>query len=269
MLRNKKITVIGAGNMGGALVTGLVNSGQAGEILVVDPDQKRLAELSKNIGIQTAVEVGDTLKNADIVLVAVKPQIIDTVLENIRDKANPQALFISIAAGVGLASLTARLGGEKRIIRVMPNTPALVGAGITALSPGERIQEGDLQVAEALFSSVGRVVRVREEWMDAVTALSGSGPAYVFLILEALADGGVEEGLPRDIAQELAAYTVLGAARLLIEKKEHPGRLKDQVASPGGTTIAGLFELEKGGVRSALISAVKSAAARSKELKKR
>jgi len=267
MLGNKKITVVGAGNMGGALITGLVSSGNAGDILAVDPNQQRLDELSRNLNIRTVTEVGEELKGADVVLLAVKPQIIGEVLTTIQGVANPQALFISIAAGIGLDYLAEHLGKDKRIIRAMPNTPALVGAGITALSPGEEVQQEDMKVAEALFSSVGEVVRVREEWMDAVTALSGSGPAYVFLILEALADGGVHEGLPRDIAQKLAAHTVLGAARLLIEKKEHPGRLKDQVASPGGTTIAGLLELEKKGVRSAMMNAVRRAAARSKELK--
>jgi pyrroline-5-carboxylate reductase len=267
MLKNKRITVIGAGNMGGALVTGLVSSGNAGDILAVDPDKKRLDELSRSLNIRTATEAGDELRETDIVLLAVKPQIIEEVIKNIQGIANPQALFISIAAGIGLDYLAEHLGNDRRIIRAMPNTPALVGAGITALSPGSQIREEDLKVAEALFSSVGEVVRAHEEWMDAVTALSGSGPAYVFLILEALADGGVHEGLPRDIAQKLAAHTVLGAARLLIEKKEHPGRLKDQVTSPGGTTIAGLLELEKRGLRSAIMNAVRSAAARSKELK--
>lgn len=269
MLKKKKITVIGAGNMGGALITGLVNSGNAGDILAVDPNKDRLEELSRSLSIQTATEVGDGLKETDIVLLSVKPQIIEEVLKNIQGVANPQALFISIAAGISLDYLAEHLGRERRVIRAMPNTPALVGAGITALSPGAQIREEDVKVAETLFSSVGEVVRVREEWMDAVTALSGSGPAYVFLILEALADGGVHEGLPRDIAQKLAAHTVLGAARLLIEKKEHPGRLKDQVTSPGGTTIAGLLELEKRGVRSAIMNAIRSAAARSKELKSR
>lgn len=268
MLKSKKIAVIGAGNMGGALLTGLVSSGKAGDILAVDPDKQRLEKLSEDLNIQVASKAGDELAGCDIVILAVKPQIIDSVLEDVRGTANKEALFISIAAGVDIAYLAKALGGDRRIIRAMPNTPALVGAGITALSPGKKASQKDLQTAEAVFSSVGRVVHVREKCMDAVTALSGSGPAYVFMILEAMADGGVEEGLPRDIALELAAHTVLGAARLLIEKKEQPSRLKDQVTSPGGTTIAGLLELEKRGLRSALMSAIKSAAARSRELNK-
>ncbi len=268
MLKSKKIAVIGAGNMGGALITGLINSGNASDILAVDPDENRLKKLSDGLNIQVASKAGNELAGCDIVIMAVKPQIIDTVLEDIRGCANPEALFISIAAGVDIAYLAKTLGEDRRIIRAMPNTPALVGAGITALAPDKQVSQENIKCAEAVFSSVGRVVRVKEEWMDAVTALSGSGPAYVFLILEALADGGVHEGLPRDIAQELAAHTVLGAARLLIEKKEHPSRLRDQVTSPGGTTIAGLLELEKRGLRSALMNAIKSAAARSRELNK-
>ena len=268
MLKSKKIAVVGAGNMGGALLTGLVKSGNAGDILAVDPDKKRLEELSRDLGIEVAYPAGDELAGCDIVILAVKPQIIGTILEDIRGGIDKEALIISIAAGVDLAYLTRYLGEDKRIVRAMPNTPALVGAGITAISGGKQVSQKDLQTAEAVFRCVGRVVEVREECMDAVTALSGSGPAYIFMILEALADGGVEEGLPMDIAQELAAYTVLGAARLLIEKKEHPSHLKEQVTSPGGTTIAGLLELEKRGLRSALMSAIKSAAARRRELKK-
>ena len=268
MLKSKKIAVIGAGNMGGALITGLIKSGNAGDILAVDPDKNRLEELSRDLGIQVAYPAGDELAGCDIVILAVKPQIIGTVLEDIRGALDKESLFISIAAGVDIAYLTKALGGDRRIIRAMPNTPALVGAGITAFSPGKQVSRKDIEIAEAVFSSVGRVVQVQEKCMDAVTALSGSGPAYVFLILEALADGGVHEGLPRDIAQELAVHTVLGAARLLIEKNEHPSRLRDQVTSPGGTTIAGLLELEKRGLRSALMNAIKSAAARSRELKK-
>jgi pyrroline-5-carboxylate reductase len=201
-----------------------------------------------------------------VVILAVKPQVIRAVVEEIRSAVTPETLFISIAAGVGTATLRPLLPGRTRLIRTMPNTPALVLEGATAIARADDLEPGDLDIAQEIFSAVGKVVVLDEALLDAVTGLSGSGPAYVALIIEALADGGVKVGLDRQTAMTLSAQTVLGAARLLLETGSHPGQLKDMVASPGGTTIAGIHALEEGGLRHALISAVERATLRSKEL---
>jgi pyrroline-5-carboxylate reductase len=203
------------------------------------------------------------------VVLSVKPQAMNKLLQEIKPALDQSKLVISIAAGVPIAAIERQVGHGVRIIRTMPNTPALVGAGATALSPGEHATEADLAQARALFEAVGMAVVVDEPLLDAVTGLSGSGPAYIFLIIEALSDGGVKAGLARDQAQELAAQTVLGSAKLLIETGEHPGRLKDQVTSPGGTAIAGLHTLEAGGLRTTLMDAVEAATQRSRELGKK
>jgi pyrroline-5-carboxylate reductase len=209
------------------------------------------------------------VKEAAIIVLSVKPQVMEKVLAEIGPSLDASKLVISIAAGIPIAALERQVGHGVRVIRTMPNTPALVGAGATALSPGEHATEADLAQAKALFDAIGMTVVVDEPLLDAVTGLSGSGPAYIFLIIEALADGGVKAGLARDQAQELAAQTVLGSAKLLIETGEHPGRLKDQVTSPGGTAIAGLHTLEAGGLRTTLMDAVEAATFRSRELGKK
>ena len=209
------------------------------------------------------------MREASIVVLSVKPQAMNRLLEEIKPALDESKLVISIAAGVPIEAIERKVGHGIRIIRTMPNTPALVGAGATALAPGEHATEADLVQAKALFEAVGMAVVVEEPLLDAVTGLSGSGPAYIFLIIEALADGGVKAGLARDQAQELAAQTVLGSAKLLIETGEHPGRLKDQVTSPGGTAIAGLHTLEAGGLRTTLMDAVEVATNRSRELGKK
>jgi pyrroline-5-carboxylate reductase len=190
----------------------------------------------------------------------------DKVLDGVASAIDPRKLVISIAAGVPIAAIERKLGAGARIVRAMPNTPALVGAGACALSPGEHATEEDLELASALFQAVGTATVVEENLLDAVTGLSGSGPAYVFLVIEALSDAGVKVGLPRYTALKLASQTVLGAAKLLIETGAHPGQLKDQVTSPGGTAIAGLHTLEAGGLRTTLINAVEAATRRAKEL---
>jgi len=202
----------------------------------------------------------------DVVILAVKPQIIEPVLREIAPAVTRRKLLISIAAGVSTARIRAALGKEARLIRVMPNTPALVLEGVTAIAKAEGLEPGDLDIAGEIFSAVGRVVVLGEELMDAVTGLSGSGPAYVALVVESLADGGVRMGLDRLTAMTLATQTVLGAARLLLETGMHPGALKDMVSSPGGTSIAGIAALEEGGIRNTFIKAVERATLRSREL---
>ena len=201
-----------------------------------------------------------------MVVLATKPQVFDRVLPAVGAAVREDALVVSIAAGVSIAAIEARMPAGTRVVRTMPNTPALVDAGATAIAAGTHAAEEDVALVKRVFDSVGVTVVLDEYLLDAVTGLSGSGPAYIFLIIEALADAGVKVGLHRDSAQLLAAQTVLGSAKLLLETGEHPGRLKDMVTSPGGTAIAGLHTLEAGGLRTTLINAVESAAKRSHEL---
>jgi pyrroline-5-carboxylate reductase len=263
-----KIAIIGCGNMGEALVAGLLADGAAtpAGLWVTDVVTDRLGALKQRYGIRTGSDNSEAASWADIVILAVKPQVMDGVLDGLKDRLSESTLVISIAAGVPLPRIAARLGGTRKLVRVMPNTPCLIRAGASAVAFAPSVSAEEQARAIRLFESVGKVVVVEERLMDAVTGLSGSGPAYVFQIIEALADGGVKMGLPRDTALTLAVQTVLGAARQLIETGEHPARLKDKVASPGGTTIAGLHALEEGGVRSALIAAIEAATKRSEEL---
>jgi pyrroline-5-carboxylate reductase len=265
------IAFIGAGNMAEALVKGLLGAGVAApqEILCTDRRAERGPELERKYGVRFTQDNKAAVQSAGIVILSVKPQVMDKVLDEIGALLDETKLVISIAAGVPHPAIERKVGHGVRIVRTMPNTPALVGAGATALSPGEHATEADLAQAKALFDAVGRSVIVDEVLLDAVTGLSGSGPAYIFLIIEALADGGVKAGLARQQAMELAAQTVFGSAKLLIETGEHPGRLKDQVTSPGGTAIAGLHTLEAGGLRTTLMNAVESATNRSRELGKK
>lgn len=254
--------------MAGALIRGLLhsNSVTADQIRASDLNEQRLAELHTNFGVQITGDNDELVSWADVIVIAVKPQIVDRILGSITSGMSGGDLVISIAAGVPLDALEARLPAGARVIRAMPNTAAIALAGATAISPGTHATREDMSVARALFEAVGRCVTVDETLLDAVTGLSGSGPAYVMLMIEALADGGVKVGLGRDIALLLAAQTVYGAAKLQLETGEHPGRLKDMVTSPGGTAIAGLHTLESGGLRRTLIDAVEAAANRSAEL---
>jgi pyrroline-5-carboxylate reductase len=267
----KTIAFLGAGNMAEALMKGLLRAHVAlpSEIICTDKRGERGPELTHKYGIRFEKENLAAVRAASIVVLSVKPQAMNKLLEEIKPGLDESKLVISIAAGVPIEAIERKVGRGVRIIRTMPNTPALVGAGATALAPGEHATEADLAQAKALFEAVGMAVVVEEPLLDAVTGLSGSGPAYIFLIIEALADGGVKAGLARDQAQELAAQTVLGSAKLLIETGEHPGRLKDQVTSPGGTAIAGLHTLEAGGLRTTLMDAVEAATNRSRELGKK
>jgi pyrroline-5-carboxylate reductase len=261
------IGFIGTGNMAEALIRGLLHAGVAEKEQVVgsDPREERCAEMADRYGIRA---VGDNLEvasQADILVLSVKPQVMAKVLDQVGKQIHPRALVISIAAGIPLSAIESKLP-QARVIRTMPNTPALVGAAATAIAAGGHATEDDIRAARRIFDSVGTTIVLEEAQMDAVTGLSGSGPAYIFLVIEALSDAGVKVGLSRYNAQALAAQTVLGSAKLLIETNEHPGRLKDMVTSPGGTAIAGLHTLEAGGLRTTLMDAVEAATRRSREL---
>lgn len=264
----KKIAFVGAGNMAGALIQGLLRAGacSAGEIFAVDIRPDRLEELALAHGVRVGADLTVACEWADIVVLSVKPQVFDRILPGVAKSIRPETLVVSIAAGVPISAIEKRLPAETRVIRTMPNTPALVDAAATAISAGTYAREEDVALARSIFDSVGVTVVLDETLLDAVTGLSGSGPAYIFLMIEALSDAGVLVGLGRDSAQLLAAQTVLGSAKLLIETGEHPGRLKDMVTSPGGTAIAGLHTLEEGGLRTTLINAVRTATRRSREL---
>lgn len=267
-IKGKKVGFVGAGNMGEALIKGLTEANLVPPeaIYATDVRLERMRELDRQYGIQVASSNVELVRHADVVILAVKPQIIDPVLREIATAVTRRKLVISIAAGVSTAKLRAGLGKEARLIRVMPNTPALVLEGVTAIAKSDGLEPGDLDTAGEIFSAVGRVVVLDEELMDAVTGLSGSGPAYVAIVIESLADGGVKMGLDRITAMTLATQTVLGAAKLLLETGLHPGALKDMVSSPGGTSIAGISALEEGGIRTTFIKAVERATQRSREL---
>jgi pyrroline-5-carboxylate reductase len=268
---NKKVGIIGCGNMGEALIKGLVNSRLVSKknLFVSDVREGCLKNLKESYGISTFLSNREVVSKSDIIILAVKPQVIEGVLKEIATAVKPSHLIISVAAGITLRFLSKHLGEKAKVIRAMPNTPALVQEGVTALCSGKGIQEEDLQTAQKIFQSVGKVVIVDESLMDAVTGLSGSGPAYFLFILEALIDAGVKMGLSRETATILTVQTCLGTMKLLLATSEHPAKLKDKVTSPGGTTIYGLHALEEGGVRGSLISAVEAATMRSRELGKR
>ena len=266
-VRGKRIGFIGGGNMGEALLRGLIKTQliPPEHVFVSDTRLERLEELARIYGIHTLSDNALLVRRVDVVILAVKPQILAAVLRGV-GAAIPGRLLVSVAAGVSTAEIRRELPPAARLVRVMPNTPALVLEGATAIARADGLEAGDLETVEEIFGAVGRVVVLEETLMDAVTGLSGSGPAYIALVVEALADGGVKVGLDRKTAMTLAAQTVLGAARLLIETGTHPGQLKDMVTSPGGTAIAGIHTLEKGGLRRTLIDAVERATLRSREL---
>ncbi len=263
----RRLGIIGAGNLGMALVRRLLGAGWVSPegLLIFDPDPARRRELEE-LGVRPAADNAAVLAAGAVVL-AVKPQVAEAVLAEIAP-ARAEYLLISLVAGLPLSRLEDILP-LARIVRAMPNTPLLVGEGITALAPGSRATTADLAFSLEVFQAVGRAVVVEERLMDAVTGLSGSGPAYVAVFIEALADGGVRMGLSRELALELAAQTVRGAATLVLSQGLHPAVLKDQVASPGGTSIAGLHALEQGGLRGVVMDAVQAATWRARELARR
>lgn len=267
-LHTKQIAFIGAGNMAEALIRGVLQANVClpTAITATAPRTERLDELASTYGIATSNHNRDAVAHADIVILSVKPQILHKIVQEIAPGIKPGTLVISVAAGVPIQAIESKLPGGTHVCRAMPNTPARVGAGATAYSRGTHADEADMACAQAIFSAVGYATEVDENLLNAVTGLSGSGPAYVFMIIDALADAGVKVGLPRYKALTLAAQTVLGSAQLLIETGQHPGVLKDRVTSPGGTAIAGLHTLEEGGLRTTLINAVVAATKRAEEL---
>ncbi|MEZ4698773.1 MAG: pyrroline-5-carboxylate reductase [Rhodothermales bacterium] len=268
-LENAAIAIVGAGNIGRALIGGLLKGHD------LEPDQIRASRRTRESldeleiqfpGIRTSVENTDAVAGADIVILAIKPQMASRVIGEIKNSVQNHTLIVSVLAGVTTATLVERFGKNLPVVRTMPNTPALVDEGATAICAGSFATPEDTQKARAIFEAVGRVEIVPEYLMDAVTGLSGSGPAYIYMVIEALTDAGVKQGLPRPIASRLAAQTVFGAAKLVIETGKHPAILRDEVTTPGGTTISAIAELESHGLRTMLINAVATATARSKEL---
>ncbi len=278
MIKDKKIGFIGAGNMGRALIKGLLKKGsvEPRNIIVSDPDKDKLGFMSK-IGITLARDNPEVVVKSDILILAVKPKDIERILEDIAGllqglsspaSGKPPRLIISLVAGITIGYIEGHLGKDIPVVRVMPNTPALIGEGMTAISRGKFAGEEEEKITEELFQGVGETVEVAEELMGAVTALSGSGPAYVFAVMESLVEAGVKEGLSSDLAQRLVSQTVLGAVRMAIETGEKFSALIETVASPGGTTEAALRVFKEKGLRDILAEGVRAAAERAKELRR-
>jgi len=261
---------LGAGQMASALAAGWSRAGllDPAKSLAADPFPAARDKFTPSTGIRAVASNREVVEACDVLVLAVKPQVMAAVVGEVQPHLKPRHLVISIAAGVTLKTLGQFLGEGTRLVRVMPNTPCLVGASASGYAAGSSATPDDVALVGKLFGAVGKAFALPEHLLDAVTGLSGSGPAFVYVMIEALADGGVKVGLPRDVAQALAAQTVFGAAKMVLETGQHPAALKDAVASPGGTTIAGLHALETGGLRAALIDAVEAATLRSKELGK-
>ncbi len=268
MLKNKQVGILGTGNMGEALIHGLLYGHlcRPDQIFCSDVRVERLKTIREKYGVKTTSHNAEVVKQSEIIILSVKPQIMKQVVEEISKYLDLSKLIISIAAGVPLDAIEACARKDLKLIRVMPNICVSVREGISAIAAGKHAMKDDLMMAKTIFDSVGKSLFIEESLLDAVTGLSGSGPAYLFLIIDALADAGVKVGLSRDDALVMASQTVLGAAKMLIETGEHPGKLKDMVTSPGGTAIAGLHTLEEGGLRTTLINAVEVATQRSKAL---
>lgn len=263
-----RIAVVGAGNMGGALIAGLVQSGALPpeQVTAVDIDDELLRSHRRTLGVNTIRDAAAAAAEQDVVVLGLKPQVWASVVAPLATMLSGRQLVISIMGGVRTGAIEEVLGGRIPVVRAMPNILAQIRASVTAICPGEFAQESHMAAAEAVLESVGASVRLSEAQMDAVTGLSGSGPAFVYVIIDALADGGVRMGIPKPVALKLAAETVFGGAKMVIESGQHPAVLKDQVTSAGGTTIAGLQALELGGFRAALMKAVEAATRRSEEL---
>lgn len=271
-MAQSKLTIgfLGAGKMATALAKGFLHAGlvEASQLVAADPAPAARDHFQAETGGRTVAANRSAAQPSDVLILATKPDLVAAALSEISDDLaqNPNRLILSIAAGITLSKLEALVPAGVRVIRVMPNTPALIGAGAAGYALGARATAADGELAQQLLSAVGLALPVKESLLDAVTGLSGSGPAYVYQFIEALSDGAVAAGLPRDVATRLAAQTVLGGAKMVLETGLHPGALKDQVTSPGGTTIEGLHELEKGGLRATVMSAVRAAADKAKKL---
>ena len=268
VLTGRRIGFIGAGNMAEAIIRGLLagKTMDPSQITASDVLGERLDFMESTYRIRTTTDNAALVKDAEILVLAVKPQVAGKVLAHMAPHTDETKLIVSIVAGLTVAAMAAALGSAPRIVRTVPNTPVFVGEGMVALATDGPARKEDYEVAAAVFRPVARIVFVEEKHMDAAIGVAGSGPAYVFLMIEALADGGVKVGLPRPVALEMAAQTLLGAAKMCLESGRHTGQLKDMVTSPGGTTIAALHKMEAGGVRAALMDAVEAATRRSEEL---
>jgi pyrroline-5-carboxylate reductase len=263
----RRIGVIGTGKMGEALLTGLIKSGiDENLIRISDVSEERRRRVCESLNVRCCEDNAGVVAESDIVVLAVPPKVAPKVLRDLGDKLTSSHLVISIAAGVTTRRLFEGAGKRLKLIRVMPNNPCLIGEGMIVLAPTELVTDDDIAEAKRLFTSIGRVVVTIEDYLDAVTGLSGSGPAYAYLVIEALADGGVKMGLPKALSLTLAAQTLAGAAKMVLETGKHPAELKDMVATPGGTTVQGLYVLEAAGVRSAFIKAVEEATLKSRNL---
>jgi len=268
LLKDVKLALVGAGQMGGALLKGFIESEKlsAQNILVCEPNEKRANQLRQEFGLRVARDSKSAIKECNVVLLAIKPQIVDSVLDEIKGALDKEKTLISIAAGISTDHILKKVNKNIPIVRVMPNTPALIGKGISVISQGKYATESSMKIADELLSTVGEVILLDEKYQNQSTAINGSGPAYVFLFAEALIDAGVKSGLPRNISTKLVIETIIGSALLLKETKKHPAVLKDMVTSPGGTTIAALEAFEGGGLRGITFKAVDEAVKRAEEL---
>jgi pyrroline-5-carboxylate reductase len=268
MLEQVRFAFIGGGNMAEALVKGLLSGlgVKPQQIMATDVMPERRTYMQTTYGITASADNKHAVQESTVVILAVKPQVMPMILEEIAPVVNSETLVISIAAGITLQTLQRALGDSRRVVRVMPNTPALVLAGAAGISPGKAATAQDIALVERIFNAVGRAMVVSDDMMDVVTGLSGSGPAFIFALIEGLADGGVLMGLARQTATLLAAQTVLGAAKMVLETGKHPGELKDMVTSPAGTNIDGMHALESGGLRGLMMEAVRRATERSEAL---
>lgn len=267
---NRKIGFIGSGNMGGAMMGGIVGAGlvEAGDIFVSDLNEAALAKVRVNYGVNTTTDNCEVAKVSDILVLAVKPHFYAGVIAEVKDVVKEDVIIVVIAAGQSIAGVTEQFGREIKIAKVMPNTPAMVGEGMAAICPSKNMTKEDVADVTAIFNSFGKSEIVTENMMDAVTAVSGSSPAYVYMFIEAMADAAVREGMYRDQAYKFAAQAVLGSAKMVLETGKHPGELKDMVCSPGGTTIAAVAKLEETGMRNSVMAAMKACADKSREMSK-
>ena len=267
---NKTIGIIGAGNMAYAIISGIVKSSivEKERIIVSNPTEVKLLNLRNKLGVITTTNNKEVAEKADILILAVKPNIYKTVIGEVKSTVKEDVILVTIAAGISLDFMENTFEKPMKVVRTMPNTPALVGEGMTAICHNAKVQEKDLNEVITIFNSFGKTEIISEKLMDAIPAVSGSSPAYVYMMLEALADGAVLSGIPRDKAYKLAAQAVLGAAKMVLDTGEHPGSLKDKVCSPGGTTIEAVYTLEKSGFRAAIINAMEACTEKTKKMTK-
>jgi len=268
MGENMRIGFVGAGNMAEAMMKGIISAGVATkeDMIASEIVPQRRDYITRTLGVRTVSDAIEVVRSSDVIILAVKPQQVGPVLDELKPYLSGDHLVISIAAGVKISFIESHLNWGVRVVRVMPNQPCFVGASASGFALGRSAKKEDEEIVQRILNSVGVAFALDEKLLDAVTGLSGSGPAYIYLVIEAMADGGVLVGLPRDVALQLAAQTVIGAGKTYLEMRKHPGELKDMVASPGGTTIEGLRVLEEAGVRGAFIDAVEAGAKRSEEL---